>query len=113
MRPKAAALRRHTLEEWQAVDAEIVRRQLARTNDEWRRFARTWQAVRRHLLPEPGEAQEVPFGVLQRCAWDECLCSRHTPAHKMRMCKGCESVVYCGERCQRKCVVYRSITEQC
>ncbi|GJE93346.1 zinc finger MYND domain-containing protein [Phanerochaete sordida] len=101
IRPKASALRRHTLEEWQAVDDDIVRRQLARTNSEWRRFARTWKAVRRHLLPKPDETQEGAFGVLDHCAWDECLCSRHRPAHKMRMCKGCERVVYCGERCQR------------
>ncbi|GJE93320.1 hypothetical protein PsYK624_094790 [Phanerochaete sordida] len=67
-RPKSAALRRHTLEEWQVVDGEIARRQLAHKNDEWRRVARAWQVARTHLLPESGEPHWTPFGALERCA---------------------------------------------
>ncbi|GJE93335.1 zinc finger MYND domain-containing protein [Phanerochaete sordida] len=101
VRPKSAAMRRHTLQESQVISDEIARRQLARRSDDWRRFVRTWQVVRTYLTPEPGEAQWTPFGALERCAWEECLCSRHKPAHRMRLCKGCELVVYCGARCQR------------
>ncbi|GJE93334.1 hypothetical protein PsYK624_094930 [Phanerochaete sordida] len=101
VRPKSAAMRRHTLQEWQAISDEIARRQLARRSDGWLRFARAWQVVHGHLLPEPGEVQWTPFGAFERCAWGECLCSRHKPAHRMRVCRGCERVVYCGKRCQR------------
>ncbi|EKM57268.1 uncharacterized protein PHACADRAFT_254948 [Phanerochaete carnosa HHB-10118-sp] len=36
------------------------------------------------------------------CAWRECLCSGERPLHKLRMCKGCENVLYCSTKCQRR-----------
>lgn len=33
------------------------------------------------------------------CGWNMCLC-RQNPHHRMKLCKGCLQVVYCGARCQ-------------
>ncbi|GJE93330.1 zinc finger MYND domain-containing protein [Phanerochaete sordida] len=97
-RPKTVALRRHTLAAWQSVTDEARRRQLPA----WRAFVQLWTSVKALLPAAPQAEQPAQFGMLERCAWDECLCSRYKPAHRMRLCQGCERVVYCGERCQRK-----------
>ncbi|GJE93332.1 zinc finger MYND domain-containing protein [Phanerochaete sordida] len=102
-RPKTAAMRLHTLRAWQAVTDEIARNgQLAHRSATWLEFTQLWYALQEHVAwPAPREPYHAPFGALERCAWDECLCSVHKPAHCKRICKGCERVMYCGERCQR------------
>ncbi|GJE93340.1 hypothetical protein PsYK624_094990 [Phanerochaete sordida] len=96
-----AAMRTHTLEAWRAVAETLACREGA----DWARFARLWVDARELIGPECTlvvEDMHFAFRPLKRCAWAECLCSRHEPAHRMRMCKRCEQVVYCGERCQRR-----------
>ncbi|GJE93348.1 zinc finger MYND domain-containing protein [Phanerochaete sordida] len=102
-RPKTVALRTHTQAAWQAVTDEMQRRRLVHRSTAWMQFAQLWFVLQRHLWPLPaaGDIVRAPFGVFERCAWRECLCSRHKPAHKLRSCKGCEQVVYCGKRCQK------------
>ncbi|GJE93322.1 zinc finger MYND domain-containing protein [Phanerochaete sordida] len=100
-RPKTVALRRHTLAAWQSVADEVRRRQLPRRHPAWRAFAQLWTSVKALLPAALEDEQSAQFGMLERCAWSECLCSRYKPAHKMRLCQGCERAAYCGERCQR------------
>ncbi|GJE93343.1 hypothetical protein PsYK624_095020 [Phanerochaete sordida] len=98
-RPKTTVMRAHTLVAWQTVANALAHGDIA-----CQRFARAWDVARIHLEPARAteELREPVFGVLERCAWARCLCSRHPPAHKMRLCKGCEIAVYCGERCQKR-----------
>ncbi|GJE93337.1 zinc finger MYND domain-containing protein [Phanerochaete sordida] len=99
--PKRVAMRTRTLAAWRAVAAELAHRE----GTEWVRCARLWDAMRVRIGPEDAlersDGMQPAFGLLERCAWSECLCSRHKPAHRMRTCKGCERVVYCGGRCQK------------
>ena len=40
---------------------------------------------------------------LKMCHWKECLCSgEERPPHKMKVCKGCWRVWYCGANCQTR-----------
>ncbi|GJE93345.1 zinc finger MYND domain-containing protein [Phanerochaete sordida] len=100
-RPKTVALRHASLAAWQAVADAIVHHRLAQ-RPAWAGVARLWPMLRASMLPAPTQPTCTPFAPFERCAWHECLCSRHKPAHRMRMCKGCERVFYCGERCQKK-----------
>ena len=38
------------------------------------------------------------------CCWARCACAGHKPYHTMRICKGCRVYVYCGPKCQKRCV---------
>ncbi|GJE93321.1 zinc finger MYND domain-containing protein [Phanerochaete sordida] len=100
-RPKSLVLRRHALQSWASVADELRMRDLPRRDPAWYPFAELWMSIKRLLPSLAREPPYVPFAVLERCAWDQCLCSRHKPAHRMRICKGCERVVYCGKRCQK------------
>ncbi|GJE93336.1 zinc finger MYND domain-containing protein [Phanerochaete sordida] len=101
--PKTLALRAHTQAAWQAVTDAMQRRRLVHRSIAWMQFAQFWFVLQGHLWPAPavGDVVRAPFGAFERCAWRECLCSRHKPAHKLRSCRGCEQVVYCGKRCQK------------
>ncbi|GJE93351.1 zinc finger MYND domain-containing protein [Phanerochaete sordida] len=102
-RPRSVAERSHTLHACQAVVDAFVHYRVAQRSAVWRRFMQDWGTVRALLAPPSGsEPPLMAFGVLERCAWAECLCSRHKPAHRMRVCNGCESVAYCGKGCQTK-----------
>ncbi|GJE93354.1 zinc finger MYND domain-containing protein [Phanerochaete sordida] len=102
-RAQSSAFRADTLRAWDTVANELARRRVAQRSTHWRRFAQTWGAARLLLAPtHSGETPAIAFGALERCAWAGCLCSRHRPAHRMRVCKGCERVAYCGKRCQQK-----------
>ena len=63
--------------------------------------------LERHLpsLPESNDMTHA-FEPLRRCSWTECVCSVHKPAHKLRVCKGCCVVAYCGTKCQTRCVSF-------
>ncbi|KAI0081160.1 hypothetical protein K474DRAFT_1657017 [Panus rudis PR-1116 ss-1] len=37
----------------------------------------------------------------KHCDWKQCPCHTRVVPHKIRMCKGCYQVVYCGSKCQR------------
>ncbi|GJE93349.1 hypothetical protein PsYK624_095080 [Phanerochaete sordida] len=103
--PKTAAMAQHSLKAWQAVTDEITDRQLAAVDAQWRRFVSIWKRPRSLMLSSSlssQPAQSMSFSPLERCAWAPCLCSRHKPAHRMRVCKGCERVAYCGELCQQR-----------
>ena len=102
-RPKTVALRTHTQAAWQAVTDAMQRRRLAHRSAAWMQFAQLWFVLQSQLwpTPAPSDAIRAPFGVFERCAWKDCLCSRHKPAHKLRSCRGCGRVVYCGKQCQR------------
>lgn len=105
-RPKTVAIRRHTLKAWLATTNQLNRSRLAQRDRGWKRFSLLWQRVGTLIPPVPDlEASEAAFEVLQRCGWGECLCSVHKPAHRMRICKGCWVVAYCGAECQKKYVL--------
>ncbi|GJE93344.1 zinc finger MYND domain-containing protein [Phanerochaete sordida] len=97
-RPKTVALRRASLTAWQAAADAMARHQLEK-HPQWSGLVRLWSAIRTKMLPAPPAPVYAPFAPFERCAWRECLCSRHKPAHRMRMCKGCEQAFYCGTRC--------------
>ncbi|EKM50120.1 uncharacterized protein PHACADRAFT_264672 [Phanerochaete carnosa HHB-10118-sp] len=100
--PKMVAIRRHTLRAWQATTSQLNRSRLVQRDKGWKRFSLLWQRVGDLIPPVPDmEADEAAFEVLQRCGWGECLCSVHKPAHRMKICKGCWVVAYCGPRCQK------------
>lgn len=98
-RPKAAVMRRQTLEAWKGITEELTRRRVLAHDANWRIFAVLWKMVE-NLIPYPENVKESPFPLLQRCGWRECLCSVHKPAHRLRVCKGCWLIAYCGSRCQ-------------
>ena len=103
-RPKTIAIRRHLRHTWQHITDELKRRRLRRQDDNWGIFSFLWEKVGKLIPPAPQELGEPPFELLQRCGWSGCLCSVHKPAHKMRICKGCWLVAYCGAGCQKKYV---------
>ena len=43
----------------------------------------------------------IPQG---QCHWRDCLCSHHTPWHRMQECQGCRQVRYCSRKCQKRYV---------
>ncbi|GJE93356.1 zinc finger MYND domain-containing protein [Phanerochaete sordida] len=103
--PRSTALRLHSAGAWRFVGDALARRRVAARGAAWRRFVVAWGALRPLLaLPddrrEGGEVPAVAYGALARCAWGACLCSRHAPAHRMRVCSGCGRVAYCGGVCQ-------------
>ncbi|GJE93331.1 zinc finger MYND domain-containing protein [Phanerochaete sordida] len=102
-RPKAVAARCRVHAAWKTVGEQLQSRMLARRvrSRPWRVFMKQWSSVEAILGKSIGEGRTPPVGLLERCAWRECLCSVYKPAHRMRTCKGCEWVVYCGERCQK------------
>lgn len=51
------------------------------------------------------------FEPLERCAWEQCLCSVFRPLHSLKKCTGCHMVAYCNLRCQRGCVVHRPLLD--
>lgn len=108
--PKVVAMRRHTLKAWQTTTNELNRSRLTRRDTAWRPFSLLWQRVGTLIPPVPDlEADEAAFDVLQRCGWSECLCNVHKPAHRMRVCKGCWVIAYCGAECQKKYVLRRVV----
>ncbi|EKM50108.1 uncharacterized protein PHACADRAFT_105693 [Phanerochaete carnosa HHB-10118-sp] len=103
---KVVTIRRHTLKAWQATTNELNRSRLVQRDRAWKRFSLLWQRVGTLIPPVPDlEAEEAVFDVLQWCGWSECLCNVHKPAHRMRVCKGCWVVAYCGAECQKKYVL--------
>ncbi|GJE93342.1 hypothetical protein PsYK624_095010 [Phanerochaete sordida] len=102
-RPKTVALRHASLAAWNAVAEAMAQRSLAR-RPAWSSVVRLWGTLRARMLPAPTVPRVLAWGS-ERCAWEACLCSRHKPAHRMRVCKGCGWVAYCGERCQKRCVL--------
>lgn len=100
---EAIVMRWHTLRTWDRVGRVLKSQRLPQRSASWRTFAQLWPKVKDLIPPVPeGNEHETPFGMLERCFWVSCHCSRHKPAHKMRVCKRCKSVAYCGEECQRK-----------
>ncbi|GJE93279.1 hypothetical protein PsYK624_094380 [Phanerochaete sordida] len=98
-RPRMLARRRLMRSRWQATSDELARSQVARQSAEWTAFSRMWRRAGTFFPPVP-DAAESPFEPLERCGWGECLCSVHKPAHRMRICRGCWLVAYCGTKCQ-------------
>ncbi|KAI0792555.1 hypothetical protein C8Q75DRAFT_753465 [Abortiporus biennis] len=47
---------------------------------------------------KPGGGESYRY--VRYCKWKECLCSDFKPHHKLRVCKGCWTVMYCSRRCQ-------------
>lgn len=37
-----------------------------------------------------------------RCGWVCCPCAGRDPRHRMRMCTGCKTTLYCGTKCQSR-----------
>lgn len=52
-------------------------------------------------MPWRGQISDLGPGTTSRvgCSWIQCLCSL-APHHKMKVCKGCWQVRYCGSQCQ-------------
>ncbi|GJE90258.1 zinc finger MYND domain-containing protein [Phanerochaete sordida] len=101
--PEAIMMRWHTFNTWVTVDRVLKYQRLPEQSASWRSYAQLWSKVKALIPPMPdGRKCETPFGKLERCCWELCHCNRHKPAHKMRICKRCQSVVYCGEECQRR-----------
>lgn len=38
----------------------------------------------------------------KRCQYRDCMCSTHSPTHKMRICTGCWRARYCSTKCQAR-----------
>ncbi|GJE89907.1 hypothetical protein PsYK624_060190 [Phanerochaete sordida] len=100
-RPQALAMRRFTHNFWREITIDLHQQRLALRHRGWRTFSVLWRRVGQ-AIPEGPEAvpNEAPFEPLARCAWHKCLCSVHEPKHRMRVCKGCWVVAYCGTKCQ-------------
>lgn len=73
------------------------------------RGAQTWMGLGSYIPREgPRIMNRWTPPLLKRCGWQECLCSVYKPAHRMRVCNGCCKVAYCGDRCQKQCVLFLS-----
>lgn len=101
---KVAARRRFTHQAWLSSVSEIDRRRLLRIWPDWQETVRVWRALGR-LIPISRDDPVPAFTPLQRCNWQECLCSVHRPAHHLKVCKRCWLVSYCSSRCQKRCAL--------
>ena len=51
------------------------------------------------------QVTSVPVGYLLSCHWSGCSCHGRKPHHKIRICRGCSMVYYCGPTCQEKYLI--------
>ncbi len=55
------------------------------------------------VLDSPSHQVRDPFWwKTSGCHWSGCLCAFGDRIHRMRVCKGCWKVLYCGTTCQRR-----------
>lgn len=52
--------------------------------------------------PSPLSDERPYWNIIKRCYYEACPCRATIPCHRMRVCKGCYRVLYCGSRCQRQ-----------
>ena len=77
---------------------EASRQAKADMIEAWEEYRLKLGISRSDKWTEQDEAESAVWGA---CALKTCLCSRRaTHHHKMRVCKGCRRVLYCGPRCQ-------------
>ena len=103
---RSALLRRHLYDVWRSTVEYIDKTKLLRKHPEWREGVTTWKRLGNHM-PDMEDALEDDDGIssfppLERCHWTLCECSVHKPAHRLKVCKGCWVVAYCGSRCQAR-----------
>lgn len=107
--PTVQAIKAHPI----PIDSQIMQESRDFALDIWLRFGlrlglyERQERRRFEALAEQGEtiamgpALSVPGA--RSCRWKDCLCSLDTkPPHRMRICKGCWRVWYCGPNCQTK-----------
>ncbi|KAI0825585.1 hypothetical protein BC629DRAFT_8578 [Irpex lacteus] len=70
----------------------------------WKELGRAYNLSERSRDDDTGLTDYVTAAELSLgCHFTECLCYGQKPLHgTRRVCKGCWSVYYCGERCQKK-----------
>lgn len=76
-----------------------------RPSDKLYPFFVQWKIIGRQLgIPSNAQQPQDPAAIGANnvvCCWAECLCHWSNPCrHKLRICKGCYVVMYCGKRCQ-------------
>lgn len=109
-RPKLDALRYSSAKQWGEVENALRNKRL-NSYPNWKPIVKAWDLFGKILkVDEYGSVAGVnadaspAFMLLERCGWQECLCSVHRPIHRLRVCKGCWRVAYCNAKCQSRSV---------
>ncbi|GJE85155.1 hypothetical protein PsYK624_012330 [Phanerochaete sordida] len=100
---KALALRHRTYEAWSNSLRVLGNPATMPAMDpDWDDFLDMWKyELGADLQPDDALRAQHPVAADRRhCNWSGCLCSAHEPPHRVKVCKGCWSVVYCGKDCQ-------------
>ncbi|GJE90256.1 zinc finger MYND domain-containing protein [Phanerochaete sordida] len=106
-KPNLSPVRKHTYRTWKATLDTLDARRDPRDLPLWREALVVWRKLGRFMPADArvddndNEGKESRLGVLERCAWKECECHVHRPLHRVKLCKGCWLVAYCGARCQK------------
>lgn len=105
-RPKLDALRCLTAKHWKHV-VHLFRTGRSNSYPCWQPIVQAWHAFGKALevekyLSVAEQTSHSVFPPLERCAWQDCLCSVYKPIHPLRVCKGCWRVVYCNAKCQTR-----------
>lgn len=106
---RIAALRRYTYQAWLTSCNEVDQRRLLERCPSWGLLLTCWKKLGTHIPEEGRDGDEPAFPSLERCGWAECACSVLKPTHRLRVCKRCWVVAYCGTKCQRRCVLTRTL----
>lgn len=109
-RPTLDALRRFSAKQWKRVVASFRTMRL-NIYPGWQPLIRSWHTfgtmldVERYNAAAVAEESVAPvFPPLERCGWQDCLCSVHEPVHSLKTCRGCWRIAYCSLRCQKRYV---------
>lgn len=99
------AMRCYAYQAWETSARNMYARRAVPTGEIWDLIVEIWRELgsyfpqRRH-----GGNNSSIFTPLERCSWAGCACSVFKPAHRLKVCKGCRLVAYCGSGCQTRYV---------
>ena len=106
--PELEVLRRYSANTWQETKLAMRAHSSSRVPT-WRSITRTWTVLGRALdvdrylsAEEQAKSDERVVNPLERCNWQDCVCSVFKPIHLVRICQGCRAVAYCNSKCQLK-----------
>lgn len=102
-------LRRRTHHFWQVSVAEINRRRLLDRYPVWKSLVNAWTLLGLFIRDSPNELAYERPSLLQRCSSIDCPCNAFKAEHRLRVCKGCWTALYCSSRCQARWVYRRSL----